>query len=193
MDNSNTATARKRTRTPLDPVPRPQRTRSRVDAAEPRAPAIVKSVTRDPKTGRLLPGSRLAVGRSNKTESIRSQLAAAVTPSDIYAIARKLIADSRAGSSRAQRILLGYLLGKPRPMPTPRHDAIDGLPDVAGPGGPRAFVAAIVARTAAGEIGIDTAERLVSLLRVGAAAEPGPEVNIDMRGANLSTDVFAYI
>lgn len=67
------------------------------------------------KRGRFAPGNRVGKGNplAGRVAKLRAALIEAVTPGDVKAIARGLVAKARKGEIDAARLLLAYTLGKP--------------------------------------------------------------------------------
>ena len=69
------------------------------------------------KTGRLGTGNTAAAGHVNPTARARAglqkALIAAVSPADIEALARRLLADALRGQVASAELLLKYVVGKP--------------------------------------------------------------------------------
>src|SRR5262245_17930327 len=83
-------------------------------APKPPAPA---PAGRDGKTGRFQPGNTAALGHINPAARARADLQkaliAAVTPADIEALAKRLLADGLTGQVASAELLLKYVVGKP--------------------------------------------------------------------------------
>jgi hypothetical protein len=78
------------------------------------SPSTTASNGRGPK-GRFGPGNRLAMGNPHAAQvsRLRSALLDAVTPADIRAVVKALLAQARGGDVPAIRELLQRLLGPP--------------------------------------------------------------------------------
>ena len=67
--------------------------------------------------GRFAKGNRAAVGHplAAPVAKLRAELVKSVRPSDIRAIARRLVKDAKGGDYNAVRLVLSYALGPPVP------------------------------------------------------------------------------
>ncbi len=93
-------------------------------------PALTQPATgRDAKTGRFGTGNTAALGHVNPTARARADLQkaliAAVTPGDIEALAKKLLADALAGQVPSAELLLKYVIGKPAKADDPDRVALE--------------------------------------------------------------------
>jgi hypothetical protein len=84
---------------------------------------------RDAKTGRFGPGNTAALGHVNPTARARAELQkaliAAVTPADIEALAKRLLADALSGQVPSAELLLKYVVGKPAKADDPDRVALE--------------------------------------------------------------------
>jgi hypothetical protein len=80
---------------------------------------MVANNGRDPMTGRLLPGNRVAVGNrgsnsvARRAHELRQCLLEAVSPEDVLAVGRKLVELAKDGDVTAAKLWLEYVLGRP--------------------------------------------------------------------------------
>lgn len=97
-------------------------------AAEP-PPPVPAQAGRDVKTGRFGPGNTAALGHVNPMARARAELqkalVAAVTPADIAALTKKLLADALTGQVASAELLLKYVVGKPAKAGDPDRVALD--------------------------------------------------------------------
>jgi hypothetical protein len=72
---------------------------------------------RDPKTGRFLPGNKVAVGHggglAKQVQRLRVAMVAAVTVEDLKRVVSALLKKAAKGDVHAARVVLAYTLGKP--------------------------------------------------------------------------------
>ena len=84
---------------------------------------------RDAKTGQFAAGNTAALGHVNPTARARAELQkaliAAVTPADIEALTRRLLADALAGQVPSAELLLKYVVGKPAKAEDPDRAALE--------------------------------------------------------------------
>jgi hypothetical protein len=85
---------------------------------------------RDARTGRFGKGNTAAVGQVNPIARARAELqkalVAAVSKSDMEALAQRLLADALRGQVASAELLLKYVVGKPAPAADPDRVALDG-------------------------------------------------------------------
>ncbi|MGA2060496.1 MAG: hypothetical protein ABSG67_08450 [Thermoguttaceae bacterium] len=90
---------------------------SEVDAEPQPDPCLpVYDGDRDPTTGRVMPGNKLAVGNGigRKIRKFRAELFASVNKADFREVAAKLLREAKAGRKWAVTLLLNYLCGIPQ-------------------------------------------------------------------------------
>lgn len=121
------------------------------------------------KPYRFEKGNKLAVGRSSRRRALDDALRACVSEDDLQRIARRLVADAARGSVRAAELLFDRVLGKPRLSDAPAG-AVLALGAVDSLAGCRDAASAIVRAAAAGELDLDAARALASMVDASRAA-----------------------
>lgn len=109
---------------PVPPLPPNGYGDSPAPKAKPAEPA-----GRDAETGRFGAGNTAALGHVNPTARARAELqkalVAAVTPADVEALARKLLADALGGQVPSAELLLKYVVGRPAKAEDPDRVALE--------------------------------------------------------------------
>lgn len=124
---------------------------------------------RDARTGRFAAGNKYGKGNPRMVQlaRLRDQLRSAATTRRVRAILDGLLADAETGDQQARRLVLEYVIGRPREQ---APEVAIALPDLSTAAGIAEAHRAIVAAAAAGEVRPDDAERIAGLVQRAADA-----------------------